>query len=237
MNFRILFLAQMCLGGNVTDLKPKPSDIYDKIMARRDAEIEGLKEENNPNAIKKQDPYVESVKKQEKLEKQAQALRKILKAKNIHPITSHNLWEQIYKYIEKHIVEYLENSHFSFSFPIRYGFCSFIIPLTPIEKTLIFPAFYKFLIPKKLTKIKLVEDFVKSFDNFLNMIKKKSQTELLITVTLKRETNGLKDLEMIKKIPDLVKSDPLKIIAWAFDFKADTLRFNPLDEVVKLDKE
>lgn len=212
-------------------LKPGKNDKYDSIMDKRDNDIENQKEETPPKDSNS--PYLKAIQKQDKLDQQVEALKKVLKEKNLYPITSNDLWAKIYKYIMDHIDEFLKNLQFSISFPIRYTFCVYIIPIIPAEKTLVFPAFYKFIIPRKVKKIPLVKDWMKKFDDFMNIIKKKSKTELLVTVRIKRPNTVKEDLEILKRIPDLVKNDPMQLIRWIFEFKAETTQFNVIDEVQK----
>lgn len=207
-------------------------DRFDKFMAKRDDEIDGLeKNVSNDNLVNPN--HIEGMKKQEKLERQADAIRKMLKTKNAYPLTSKKLWDRLYQYIIDHIAEFLKNAQFSISFPIRYSFCVYVIPLIHINKTLIVPSVYKFLIPKDMAKLDIVKTFTKSFDEFMNVIKKRTKTEVLVTVRLKRQVTASEDLEIIKRMPYLVKNDPLELIRWLFDFKAEVVNSNILDEIKK----
>lgn len=222
-------LAVMCIFGlsmmsSMKDgLANEKPDSYDMRLARQDGIAARILDKDTAP----QPASVDVSNKIDKLEKQADALRKLLGEDNILPITSHKLWEMIFQYIMDHIEQFLKDNTIDIQIPMRYNFCVFVMPIVFTNYFLVFPAFYNFLIPPKVKSILMVKDFLTKFDRFLNFIKKKSKTELLITVHIKRTGSVKDDLEMIKQIPDFIVSDPIKIIRWMLDFSVEANGYTP----------
>lgn len=170
---------------------------------------------------------IEITSKIDKLEKQTDDLKKLLGEENLLPITSHELWEMIFKYIMDNIEQFLKDNTVEIKIPMRYNFCVFVMPIVFTNYFLVFPAFYKFLIPSKVKSMPLVKDFLTRFDKFLNFIKDRSQKELLITVHIKRTKSVKEDFEMIRQIPTFIVSDPIKIIRWMKDFNVEAKGYTP----------
>lgn len=208
------------------DLAKEKPDNYDMKLARQDS----LAARTLDTALGKdmvEPASAEIMDKIDKLEKQTDNLKKLLGVDNLLPITSHNLWEMIFKYIMDHIEQFLKDNTIDIQIPMRYNFCVFVMPIMFTNYFLVFPAFYKFLIPSKVKNIPSVKDFLAKFDRFLNFIKKRSKKELLITVHIKRTGSLKEDLEMIKQIPTFIVSDPTKIIRWMLDFTVEANGYTP----------
>lgn len=217
----IVFLTYSLINAKDSLAVEKP-DKYDLRMAKIDKQYENaFKKPKIPTLPPSKHDEIEQ--KKDKLDKQADALKKILKDDNVLPITSSDLWRIIYEYIKAHLKDFTKDNSLAVSFVLRYDFCLFIIPVVPANNLLVFPAFYKFLIPPKVKKVPTVAKFLAEFDSKLKIIQKKSSTQLLVTVVLKRTGNIKSDLEMILKIPDLIVQEPLKLLKWLFDFKIEIL--------------
>lgn len=203
--------------------REKP-DSYDMKLAHQDS----LTARTLDNDTAPLPASIEAANKIDRLERQTEALRKLLGEDNLLPITSHQLWEMIFQYIMDHIEQFLKDNTLDIQIPMRYNFCMFVMPILFTDYFLVFPAFYKFLIPSKIKNILVVKNFLANLDQFLNFIKKKSEKELLITVHIKRTGSVKDDLEMIRQIPTFIVSDPIKVIRWMQDFSFKTDGYTPI---------
>lgn len=154
----------------------------------------------------------------DKLEDQVKALSKFMDTNNMYPLNSRKLWEMIYDFIIKHLDDFLKNNQIQFKIYMRYSFCAYIVPLLPTQYFLIFPSFYKILIPPKFKKNEFVASFLKIMDSFLEKVKKRSSNEMLPAFDFVRKGSSKDDLKMILEIPELVTTEPLKIVRWLIDF-------------------
>lgn len=158
-----------------------------------------------------------------KLQKQVDNLKNIVGENNVAPVTDFDLWKKLYDYIIENLDNYLKDGEFTVSFVSRYNFCLFVIPIIPANFVMVFPAFYKIFFPPKLKTEPVIAEFLKDLDRNLNIIKKKSSTQLLVTTLLKRSGNIRKELEVIKEIPHLIVEDPMKLLRWIMVFKIEVL--------------
>lgn len=215
--FYLLLLISQSLSEKDKLNLEKP-DKFDMKMAKNDKYLAGIYNKPKPEETTPPSPSKEAQMKKDKLDKQVEALKKVLGEKNLVSLTDSDFWNKLYNYIKINIDKFLKNGHLGFSFPVRYNFCLFVIPIIPAQSALVFPAFYKFLIPPKVKKIEMVAKFLNEFDGHLRTIKKKSSTQLLVTVYLKRKGNFKEEIEMIRKIPDLIVQDPAQLLRWVFNF-------------------
>jgi hypothetical protein len=193
-------------------------DKFDFKLAKNDLQIinflDQKDEKLNSKIIKTEENLL-------KLDNQVDTLRKYFESKNIHSLLSSNLWEKIYKFILENLDKYLKDSNLFFSISMRYSLCTYIIPLLPTEYFLIFPSFYKILIPKKVKKNEIVKKFIKSLDKFLLRVKYRSKRELLPNFRFIKKTSLKEDLEMIREIPKIINSEPLRLIKWVVEFEIE----------------
>ncbi|ELA41945.1 uncharacterized protein VICG_00962 [Vittaforma corneae ATCC 50505] len=161
--------------------------------------------------------------KMKRFETQVETLKGFMDIDNLYPVTSRKLWEAIYKFIIEHLKELVKDGRLGFTFYIRYNFCLYIIPLLPTEYVLVFPSFYHVIIPEKVKKYPLVLKFLTGLENFLKLVKKKSKVEVLPAFMVSKTFTSEKDIEIIKQIPDLIRTDPFKIIKWLIDFKIEPI--------------
>ena len=211
-----MFLFLISVFSSFDQLAYDKPDKFDLKMAKNDLKIFNFFDEKDQklnSKIKKTEDAIF------KIEDQVETLKRFLNSKNIYPLTSTKLWEIIYDFIKGHLEDFLKNNELSFSIYIRYSFCSFIIPLLPSEYFLIFPSFYKILIPKKFRKNEHILKFIKIFDKFLLRVKARSSREFLPLFNFRKATSIQEDLEFIKEIPKIIISDPVKIIKWLLDFR------------------
>lgn len=196
-------------------LSKELTDKYDMKLSKLDDEY--LK--HNMNDMKTvEDTIFEN---NQRLENQVSTLKNFLEIDELYSLTSSYLWDKIYNYIIEHLNEFLENNQLSFKMYIRYNFCLYVIPLLPTDHFLVFPSFYKYIIPYKYRSTKLVLSITNRIDKFLGEIKKRKTKEILTVFYIKRSGTVKDDLEMIKMMPVLIKNDPMKILRWIVDFKAE----------------
>lgn len=203
---------------SIDNLTKENSNEYDQILAQHDLEIAESKNrlENETEPVKNTPEQVNF-----ELDNQIEVLKKQLDSTNMYSIKSTDLWEKIYQYIISKIDEFLKNNRLVLSINMRYSLCSYIIPLLPTEYILIFPSFYKLLIPNKVLENELISKFIKLFDEFLEKVKERSDNEFLPKFNFVRTTSGKEDIEMIKRIPDLISNEPVVLFKWLMDFKLE----------------
>jgi len=158
----------------------------------------------------------------QRLETQAETLASFIGVDNLHSISSGRLWRSIYDFVLRHLSKFLEDNTFSFSFSIRYSYCLYVIPLPVTDYVLIFPSFYARLLPARVKSHPVAARFLASLDRFLAEVKKRSQAEVLMMYKAVRRAR-VEELEILKEIPELIRSDPLKIINWLVDFKLEPI--------------
>lgn len=190
------------------------NEVYSRIMNRNDRSIEN-KLYDGDKLFDKDDPNY----KMDQLEDQADELKKILDNQKIYPITSNSFWEKLHDHIIENKEKYFFGTQFKFEFSVRYNFCLLVVPLVEIQNMIVFPAKYKFLIPREILKLDYVSSYLKGVDNVLSKIQKKSKQQLLINLTLRRSLN-IDDLNILKKLPSDIFKNPEKIIKWLSEFSA-----------------
>lgn len=143
---------------------------------------------------------------------------------NLYSITSKSLWANIYAYIMEHLSNFLKMGEFSFTFSIRHCHCFFVIPLSPTDHFLVFPSFYSTLLPSRFRNHPVVLKFLDSVGKFLEQVKQRSKTEVLIIYKAIKKME-VEDLSILKDIPSLIRTNPLKIILWLIDFNLEPIRY------------
>lgn len=206
---------------NIAAIPPKDT-LSKEVTDKYDIKLSNIDDEylqHNKNGIKTVEDVV--FENNQRIENQVSTLKNFLEIDEIYPLTSSHLWEKIYNYIIEHLHEFLENNQLSFKMYIRYNFCLYVIPLLPTEYFLVFPSFYKYIIPYKYRSTKLVLGIIDRIDKFLEEIKKRETKEILTVFYIKRSGSVKDDLEMIKLMPVLIRNDPIRILRWIVDFKAE----------------
>lgn len=219
---KILLIGSSLLATSNDEFKEDSPDKYERLINRKDNKIENRNNEYKPTNEEKIPKFLEALEKKGILEKQFKEISEHLNVDNLASLTNRDLWNDIYKSIMDQIHDFLKGKELSISFPIRYSMCFFIIPIISADKFLIFPAFYKFLIPSRIKSHESISKFLNSFDKLLNFIKKQSENDLLVNIYLKRNNTLKEEIEIIKMMPDLIVSDPVKIVRWISDFRAET---------------
>lgn len=190
-------------------------DRYDINMAETDRfYLNSLDHDITAEKLKKEEVY-------QRVDDHAEKLNKLLDSNSIYSLTSSDLWNRIYEYLVEHLDEFLKNGNLFFKIHMRYSLCTYIMPLLPTDYILVFPSFYKILIPSKFKKIKAVSDFLKSLDKFFTLVKQRSKTEILPTFVFKRSGSLKDDLIVIKRIPELIKTNPSSLVSWLFNFTVE----------------
>lgn len=203
---------------NLDTLAFEKPDKFDLKLGKNDMEIANILDQ------KKDVPLPKSLKVEKnnsKLDKQKNEMRKKFKTDNMFSVRDRKLWEIIYNFIKLHIEDFLNGTKLSFKIHMRYSFCTYILPLLPTEYFLLFPSFYKVFIPTKIKKSEFGKTFLGAIDKFLEKVKERSDKELLPTFTFARAGSSLEDIEFILTIPDLISTDPIKILRWLYDFELE----------------
>ncbi|KAM0680437.1 hypothetical protein GINT2_001497 [Glugoides intestinalis] len=183
-------------------------------MNKNDEIILNLIPEIDDEALQQEESF-------QNLEKQAEELGSLMQSDNMYSLTNSSLWEMIYKYIMENIDEFLKGQKLSIKMHIRYNFCLFVIPLLPTEYFLVFPSFYKKLLPQKMLNQPTIVEFIKAVDGFLDEVKSRKYTEILTVFIISRTVNLKDELEIIKEIPRYIKEDPIKVIRWLMKFNVE----------------
>lgn len=205
LTIKALFMMSLAAAEKDALAYEKPDD-HDLLLAANDQAIDNF---INEQAI----PEVPNVLAEENilaLETQAEALAKHFGSKNMHSVISRKLWEIIYNFIKENLEQFLKENRLQFKIYARYVFCFYVIPLLPTDYVLIFPSFYGKLIPSKFYKNEIVKTFIGALDSFFMRVRERSKRELLPAVTFARHTAIDEDLEMIKSIPEFIRSDPIR---------------------------
>lgn len=205
--------------GNVDSLSFEKPDKYDIRMAENDRLVRKAFDERD--AENETQGNLDAIKNNEKLDNQAETLKKHYGYTNMYPVTNKDLWRIIYEFIKKNLKDFLENNRLYFKIHIRYALCTFIIPLLPTEYFLIFPSFYASLIPPKFKQNEFVGKFLNTMETFLKRVRLRSKKELLPTFIFARKNSSMQDVEFILEIPDLIRNDPVKILRWLFEFELE----------------
>ncbi|KAI5168304.1 hypothetical protein PAEPH01_0017 [Pancytospora epiphaga] len=209
-----------------TVFREKP-DYGDIRMAQNDMLLSGKNSvENTADSIIS--PSMESITKNARLKEQRDKLAKYLGTEDIYSLTSHTLWEKIRKFILDHWKELCPDGYLSIPLTIRYGFCVYIVMMIPAEVAFPFPSLYRYLLPKKTTKIQILNDFFLELDNFLSFAKEKSREQFLISFYVGKEISLRDDIDFLLKIPDLITTDPVKILRWLLQFEVRSDGYKPL---------
>ena len=200
-------------------------DKYDLKLGKNDMDITNYLDQ-------KKDVQARSLEVEEnnaKLDNQADTLNQYLGTNKMLPWTSRNLWKIIYDFIMKHIEDFLKDTKLSFKIHIRYAMCTFIVPLLPTEYFLIFPSFYERLIPMKFKRNEFVMMFLQAANSFLMKVRKRSAKELLPTFIFARKGSSLDDIKFMLTIPELITTDPMKLLRWVFEFELEDGRLGLAD--------
>lgn len=156
-----------------------------------------------------------------RLELQVKTLKSYMSIKDVYPISNSEIWERIHKYVMDNLKDLLKDLELRIPFHMRYNFCLYVIPLLPLHYVLIFPGFYKLLIPSAVRKNETAASFIAKVDKFLGEVKQRSKNEVLPSFTIKKTLTSPEDLAFMKQIPVLIKKDPLKIIEWLLSFRIE----------------
>lgn len=198
--------------------------LYKEMPDRYDLKLSKI-DQNYLNSTKENTKTTEDTifENNQRLDNQVSTLKNYLEIDEVYSLTSTKLWEKIYNYIVEHLNEFLENNQLSFKMHIRYNFCFYVIPLLPTEYFVVFPSFYKYFIPYKYRNEKAILNFTNGIDGFLKEIKNRRYKEILTVFYVKRSGTAKDEIEMIKKIPEMIKNEPMALIRWIMGFKVEIL--------------
>lgn len=167
---------------------------------------------------------------QEKLEDFTKKFNDALQLDDVvKPITDKDMWKRLHDYIISHWDKFFIDGHLSVALELRYIMCSYVIAFIPGQFAFVIPGFYTYLIPKQVYKIPIISDALRGVKRFFKFCKKTSRDKLFLTFYFGRANSLKQDLEFLKRIPDMIKNNPVGIIRelLAFSIKADG--YNPED--------
>lgn len=177
-----------------------------------------------PKDIVSQDRFIPIADDVEKKVGKMDELKKALNSKLgtdglISGLHDKDMWKKLHKYLELNFGDFMIDGHLSIELHIRYILCSYVVVFIPAQFAFFFPAFYTIFIPKKAYKIPVVGDALRGLDRFLKFVSDRSTKTFIITFYFGRQNSMVEDIEFIKRIPDLIFTDPLAILRELLKFE------------------
>ena len=202
--------------------------VPDKYDIKLNANDKALAEKMDSKVELKDEKSLEIQKNKDKLNSQVDSIKKELGTNKVFPISSIDLWKFIYDFIKNNLDDFIKGKSLSIKMYMRYTFCVYIIPLLPTEYVLLFPSFWEIFIPNKFKKNIYISNFIETLKKFLKEVKERSDRELLPAFIFSKSITGEEDLEFFLEIPELISTDPGKIIRWLLDFKQENSGLNAI---------
>lgn len=176
----------------------------------------------------------EKLSKTEELDLMAKKLNRLIEDDSlIKPVTDKEIWTRLYEFLKENLDEFMIDGHLGVEMHIKYIFCVYVVAFIPAEFVFAFPAFLPKLLPKKAFKIPVVRDILEEMTNFLKFIRFRSKKTLIIPFFIGKKNSVLEDLELIKKIPELIYDDPEKLFKSLFALKVNAKGYDDFKKQIK----
>jgi hypothetical protein len=132
-------------------------------------------------------------------------------------------WRKLHDYLKTNWELFAIDGKFSIPLEIRYVLCCYVILFIPGEFGFFIPGFYKVLIPRSAKKIEIINNALEGLDRFLKFVRKRSKETFLISFHFGRKNTLREDIEFIKRVPDLIFTEPMAIVreVLKFEIRAD----------------
>lgn len=188
------------------------------------SEIDERINEYPPRQILSQDKFIpiadDAERKLKKMEELKKALNKKLGTDGlISGLHDKDMWKRLHRYLTLNFKDFMLDGHLSIELQIRYVLCCYVVACIPAQFAFFFPASYGIIIPTKARRIPILSDALKGLDRFLKFVSDKSTETFIITFYFGRQNSLLEDIDFIKKIPDLMFTDPLAILRELLKFE------------------
>ncbi|KMV65953.1 hypothetical protein M970_060520 [Encephalitozoon cuniculi EcunIII-L] len=165
-------------------------------------------------------PIADDVKiKTDKVDELTKAFNKKIGTTKVSGIHDKEAWNRLYEYLRLNFKDFLIDGHLSIELHIRYVLCCYVVAFIPGQFAFLFPAFYKVFIPKRAMKVPILGDALREIDRFLTFVSDRSTKTFIITFYVGRQNSLVEDLEFIKRVPDLIFSDPMAILRELLKFE------------------
>lgn len=188
------------------------SDIEEKINEYPAREIVSAQDRSIPVA---DDAQV----KRDKIDELTKAFNKKIGTTKVSGIHDRDAWNRLYNHLKLNFKDFMINGHLSIELHIRYVLCCYVVAFIPAQFAFLFPAFYKVLIPKKAMKVPILGDALRGLDRFLTFVSDRSTKTFIITFYFGRQNSLVEDIEFVKRVPDLIFTDPLAILRELLKFE------------------
>ncbi|ADM11657.1 uncharacterized protein Eint_060490 [Encephalitozoon intestinalis ATCC 50506] len=155
----------------------------------------------------------------EKVRELTKAFNKKIGTENVSGIHDREAWNKFYEYLKLNFKDFLIDGHLSIELHIRYVLCCYVVAFIPAEFAFLFPASYKIFIPKRAMKVPILGDAIKGIDRFLTFVSDRSSKTFIITFYVGRQNSLVEDIEFIKRVPDLIFTNPIEILREILKFE------------------
>lgn len=204
--------------------KPEPQMERDSGVDLSVSDVEERINEYPPRKILRQDKFIpvadEVEMKRRKMDELKRALNKELGTDSlVHGLHDRDMWRKLHGYLSLHFKDFMIDGHLSIELHIRYVLCCYIVAFIPAQFAFFFPAFYSMLIPKRAYKVPVLGDALRGLERFLKFVSDNSTKTFIITFYFGRQNSLVEDIEFIKRVPDLIFSDPLAILREVLKFE------------------
>ena len=179
--------------------------VEEKKLARNDY----LQNENLPEILS---PREEQALQTRKMKVHARDLNAGLGTKNLASMHSRAPWNKLYEYIRANWSLLVKDGFIGLPIQAKYLWCTFIFIQIPAEVAVPFPRVALKWIAK--TKSEAVQTIIKKANVFFDKIIERTKEEFLTTIVIGRPFSFEDDLEFIKRIPQLLKNNPLDVLKW-----------------------
>ncbi|KCZ81034.1 hypothetical protein H312_01520 [Anncaliia algerae PRA339] len=188
-----------------SDFLEKQEELYDKVTTKDIIDS----------------PVEEKLSKVEEIDLMTKKLNRLLGDDLIKSPFDRKLWQKLYEFLMEHLEDFMVDGCIGIEMHIKYFLCVYIVAFIPGEFVFAFPAFLPKLLPKKAFKIPIVRDILIEMNNFLRFVRWRSQKTLIIPFFIGKKNSLKKDLEIIRRIPDLIFDDPQYLFTSLFALKVN----------------